>query len=159
MRGMPPRSVLRHRWALVLPVLLALAGPAGAGERVRVTVVTILASQRDREVEPRLRCIAREVRKLYPRLTGFRMSRMCCKSLPVGARDDFDLVAGQVASVTVQKGADKEDRVRLKVAPPLLGEITYDTACGKFLPIVTPFRTADGDRLLIAVRVQPCHGK
>jgi len=156
---MLPRPVLHRRWALAAALLLALAGPAGAGEKVRVTVVTILATEHNEDVEPKLRCIAREVRKKHPRFTGFQMSRMCCKSLDVGARDDFDLVAGQAASVTVLKGADKDNRVRLKVGPPSMGAITYDTACGKFLPIVTPFRTRDGDRLLIAVRVQPCHGK
>ena len=156
---MPPRPVLHRGWAFAAALLLALAGPAGAGEKVRVTVVTILATEHNEDVDPKLRRIAREVRKKHPRLTGFQMSRMCWKSLEVGARDDFDLVAGQVASVMVRRGADKDNRVRLKVAPPLMSKITYDTACGKFLPIVTPFTTGDGDRLLIAVRVQPCRGK
>ena len=54
--------------------------------------------------------------------------------------------------------ADKMERVRLKVCPPLMGPITYSTPCGKFLPIVTPFRTKNKDLLIIAIRVQPCNG-
>ena len=35
-----------------------------------------------------------------------------------------------------------------------MGEITYDTCCGKFLPIITPFRTKDKELLIIAVCVR-----
>ena len=37
----------------------------------------------------------------------------------------------------IKEAADKTDRVRLKVGPPLMSEITYSTPCGKFLPILT----------------------
>ena len=56
-----------------------------------------------------------------------------------------------------KQAADEKNRVQVKVAPPQMGEITYDTCCGKFLPLVTPVRTANKDLLIIAVRVQPCH--
>ena len=61
--------------------------------------------------------------------------------------------------MTIKEAGDKMDRVRLKVTPPLMGEICYSTPCGKFLPILTPFRTRNGDHLLVAIRVQPCSGK
>ena len=47
----------------------------------------------------------------------------------------------------------------MKIEPPLLGEITYETCCGKFLPVITRYRTKDNQLLIIAVRVQMCEGK
>jgi hypothetical protein len=153
--------------ALGTLVLLVLpAGPAGVGalcdgvkkQEVRVTVLTILATECDDKVDRCVECIAREVRKKYPRLKGFHRGPMTRKPVVVGQKDTFDLVAGQVAVVTVRHGADDNNRVELKVAPPQMGEITYETCCGKFFPIVTHFRTNRNDLLIIAVRVQPCHG-
>ena len=99
------------------------------------------------------------MRKKHPRLTGFHLSRVSCKSLEVGVRDKVDLVAGQTAQVTVRRAADRNNRVQLTVAPPLMGEITYDTCCGKFFPVVTPYETKKKDRLIIAVMVTPCKDK
>ncbi len=144
--------------------VLAL-GPAGCGDgveekgKVRVCVAVILATENDAKVDKQLTHIAREVRKMHPKLTGFHFEKVCCKSLAIGEKDSFELLDDQSAAVTVQRGADKNDTVRLKVRPPKMGEITYSTACGKFLPIVTPYRTKSNDWLIIAVRVQPCHGK
>ena len=47
----------------------------------------------------------------------------------------------------------------LCVGPPSMGEITYSTPCGKFLPIFTPILTRKGEKVIIAVRVQPCQKK
>lgn len=127
--------------------------------KVRVSVLVILASEKDTRVDRKLECIAREVRKMHPRFKGFRMANLSCKSVAVGAADLFELVEKEQASITVQRAADKMDRVRLKVSPPMMGEITYSTPCGKFLPILTPLRTKNNDQVLIAVRVQPCNGK
>jgi hypothetical protein len=149
----------------VLLVLLLLGGAVSACDpdtpprKVRVSVLIILASEKDGKVPHKLACIAREVRKTNPKLKGFRMGKLSCRSLTVGKCEKFDLVEGQKACVTIQRAADNMDRVRLKVGPPAMGEITYSTPCGKFLPILTPFRTKDGDVVLVAIRVQPCHGK
>jgi hypothetical protein len=148
--------------ALALPALLVPAGCTADAEekgKVRVCVVVILATEGDNKVDKRLEQIAGEVRKMHPKLTGFRFEKVCCKSLAIGEKDQFELLDDQAAAVTVQRGADKNDKVRLKVRPPRMGEITYSTACGKFLPIVTPYRNKANDLLIIAVRVQPCHGK
>jgi hypothetical protein len=155
------------RGALPLALLAALlpsGGPAAAPcaddpDKVKVSVVTILATDKDSKVDPKLADLAREVQKVEPKLTGFRLANSTCKSLAVGDKDDFDLVADQTAAVTVEHGADKDDRVQLKVTPPMMGAITYETACGKFLPVVTSYRTKSGDVLIIAVCVQPCNGK
>jgi hypothetical protein len=146
-------------WALTLLGPAACAADEEEKGKVRVCVVVILATESDTKVDKPLANIAREVRKMYPKLTGFRFEKVCCKSLAIGEKDSFELIDDQTAAVTVQRGADRNDTVRLKVRPPKMGEITYSTACGKFLPIVTPYRNKANDRLLIAVRVQPCHGK
>lgn len=126
---------------------------------VRISVVVILASEKDTVVDKKLTAIAQEVRKTYPELKGFRLAKMACKSLEVGKKDTFELIEGQETNITIQKAADKMDRVRLKVGPPAMGEVTYSTPCGKFLPILTPFQTKKGEQLLLAIRVQPCSGK
>jgi hypothetical protein len=140
------------------PLVLA-CGPEKKGKRVRVTVIIILASETDTRVDRKLECIAREVRKMDPKLKGFRMHNLSWKSLPLGKPDTFALVEGQSASITVQKARDKMDRIQLAVGPPMMGEITYSTPCGKFLPIFTPVRTKKGEQVFIAVRVQPCSKK
>jgi hypothetical protein len=128
-------------------------------KKVRVTVVVILASETSTEVDKRLADIAREVRRTNPKLTGFKYADMAWKSLAVGTKDKFKLIADQEVEVTVRKGSDPKDKVEIKIAPPSMGEITYSTPCGKFLPIITKFRTKKNDLLIIAVRVQPCKGK
>ncbi len=139
-------------------LLLGFIAPARAGEPVKVSVLSILATDRNSTVDKKLEGIAREVQKLDPKLTGFKLAKMTCKSLPVGGREPFELAANQIATVTVERGADDDNRVQLKVSPPLLGEITYTTTCGKFLPILTRYRTKDRELLILAVRVQPCTG-
>lgn len=138
---------------------LVLATPAVCADgKVRVSVVAIVATESDDKIDPKLECIAREVRKMYPKFTGFQPAKLSCKSLPVGVADTFELIGDQTVEVTVQRKTDKTDRIQLKVAPPAMGEITYSTPCGKFLPIITPYRTKNNDLLIIAIRVQPCPG-
>jgi hypothetical protein len=127
-------------------------------KRVRVSIVIILASETDTRVDPKLKCIAHEVRKLDPKLKGFRMTKMSWVSLPLGKPDTF-MVEGQPTTITVQKAADKMDRIELAVGPPMMGEITYSTPCGKFLPILTLIQTRKGEKVILAIRVQPCQKK
>jgi hypothetical protein len=128
-------------------------------ETVEVAVIAILASERDNKIDPKLACIAREVRKTHKELTGFQLATTSRKSLTLGARGIFEMIGDQKVAVTVQQGADEKNRVQVKVGPPGMGEITYDTRCGKFLPIVTRFRTKDRELLILAVCVRPCHDK
>jgi hypothetical protein len=144
--------------ACAAPLALA-CGPDKPVKEVRVSVVIILASETDTRVDKKLKCIACEVSKMHPELKGFRLSRLSCKTLPVGKAEKFALIDGQSASIMVEKAPGKMDRVQLTVAPPLMGEITYSTPCGKFLPIDTPVRTKKGEKVIIAVRVQPCKKK
>jgi hypothetical protein len=153
-----------NRWMIALLAGAALLrGTVLAADHspreVKVSVVAILASEEAGKVDPRLEDVARAVRERHPQLKSFRLAKMTCKSVRVGKAEKFDLVADQKAVVTVLKPADKENRNQLKLTPPTGGEITYTIKCDKFFPMVTNYRTAGGEALLIAVRVQPCNGK
>ncbi len=157
---MSPGAVKYIGVGFVVLTLLAAAPAGHAGEEtVQVSVIAILATERDDKIDPKLACIAREVSKTHKKLTGFQLAKLTRKSLAIGTKDTFELVGDQKVAVSVKRGADEKNRVEVKVTPPRMGEITYDTCCGKFLPIVTPFRTTNNDLLIIAVRVQPCHEK
>ena len=159
---MRPTSANRWMIALLASAGLLRGTPLAADDQpannVKVSVVAILASEKDSPADPRLADIAAEVRKRHPQLKGFRLAKMTCKSVPKGTTESFELVADQTASITVMRAADKNNDVQLKVSPPTLGEITYTTKCGKFFPIVTRYQT-NRESLIIAIRVQPCHGK
>jgi hypothetical protein len=146
--------------ALLLLVAL-LSGSAGArcpDEKIKVTLVVILAREDGNEIDPRLKAIAEEVRKLNPNLKSFQLKTMTCKSLQAGEKANFPLIDGKTAQVIVQHAADKDNKVALAITPPDQGEIVYSTVCGKFLPIVTRCQTKGRERLILAVRVQPCQG-
>lgn len=144
-------------------MLVAAAPPkeaACANEKsVDVAVIAILATDRNDKIDPKLACIAKQVSKTHKDLTGFQLATIMRRSLTIGMKSTFEVVGGQKVGVTVEHGANEKDRVQVKVAPPGMGEITYDTCCGKFLPIVTEFRTKDKELLIIAVCIRPCHEK
>jgi hypothetical protein len=125
-------------------------------KQVQVTVIAILATEDNDKVDPRLACIATEVQKKEPKLTGFRLAQTSNESVAVGKVTKFMLVDKEVAEVAVRHGANKDNRVSLKIKPPQMGEITYTSTCGKFFPIVTRYHTKDNERLIIAVMVRPC---
>ena len=68
---------------------------------------------------------------------------------------------GEIAGVNGESLAATTDRhrVSLSILAPSMGEIEYQTVCGKFLPIVTRYQTKSKERLILAVRVQPCRGE
>jgi hypothetical protein len=139
--------------------LLLAAVPARAEETVEVTVVAIVATERNTEVNPKLREVAHKIRKSYPKLTGCRLGRTTCRTLTVGTRETFPLIDDQEAAVTVVKSCGKDGKVELTIKPPLVGEFTYTTCCEKYFPIMTRYQTKDKDCLFIAVMVAPCKGK
>lgn len=145
-------------------VVAIAAAPLGAvvaadGDNIRVSVVAILATDKNDKIDPKLECMAKEVQKHDPKLTGFRIGKMTTKSLSIGSKDDFALCGEQCLHVTVEKKGDEEGRIQMKITPPQMGDITYTTTCGKFFPVITPFRNKDGELLIIGVRIQPCDGK
>ena len=130
----------------------------GKVDKVKVTLVVILASEEGDKIDKSLKAIAEEIRKLNPQLTSFRVKTMMMKSLAPEEKASFALVEGKTANVVVKNGADNENRVGVAVKAPNQEEIEYRTVCGKFLPIVTRFQTKSNERLILAIRVTPCMG-
>jgi hypothetical protein len=148
------RSFLVAIFAIAL--LIARAPACGAGDEVKVTVVAVLATSKNKNVDAKCACLAREVQKKEPNLTGFQIKRCTCKELAVGDQFKFPLVDDQVMEVSIQRGKGKDDRIGLTAKPPLGGEIVYDSCCGKFFPLMTRYQTKNGEQLIIAIRVQCC---
>jgi len=128
-------------------------------KKVKVTVVVILASESGSMVDHRLQSIADEIQKREPKLKSFLLASMQTQSLAVEERASFKLVDKKEATIIVKQPADPIDKVVLAVQAPEQGEIVYRSKCGKFLPIVTRYQTADRRRLILAIRVQPCNEK
>jgi len=155
---MRPRFV---RTALVLGLTLAAIAAAAAGgpaqsDDVRVTIAAIMASSQHQTVDPKLRDFAREVQKREPSLSGYKVGQTDSRSLPVGQKESFKVVDDATTDITVLGKDDTGERVRLAVKAPLVGEITYLTCYGKFVPIVTRYLTKnDRERLIVAVMVKP----
>jgi hypothetical protein len=128
-------------------------------EEVRVTVVVVLASERNPMIDPALKCLAEEVQKKRPQLIGFQQGPQISKSCVVGKEEPFELIEGQTAQITVRHGANAKNMVCLKVKSPGVGEIVYASVCGKFFPLVTEYRTKQQETLILAIRIEPCKGK
>lgn len=154
-----------HPGMLLVPIAVALCAAASAraccpwGEEVQVTVVSILATDKNDKVDTKLVDLAKKIQERKPNLTGFKIDTQCCDTIQVGKDKEFMFVEKQKAVVTVRQGADENDLVRLKVQLPCVGEVCYTTCCGKFFPIATCYKTKKGECLIIAVMVKPCKGK
>ncbi|MFO0965662.1 MAG: hypothetical protein U0793_08775 [Gemmataceae bacterium] len=145
-----------------LVIALALVPVHACGPKlpnVKITVVVILATENDGPIDKRLKHIAAEIQKLNPSLKSFELKNMTDKSVPPNEKVTFNLVDMKKALVVVKHGADDGNKVGLAVTAPDQGEIVYSTVCGKFLPIVTRYETKKGERLILAIRVQPCKGE
>lgn len=157
---------MKPRWvvvavSLLLPIAAVPPAPAEGDDKVQVTVLAILASSKNNDIDPKLKTIAEKVRERVKKdegvdLTGFKLARTTRKSLVQNQSMDFPLIADEVVAVVVEHGADDKNRVGLKVKPPQLGEISYTSCCGKFFPIVTSYKNKDDQRLIIAIMVEPC---
>ena len=106
--------------ALRLCAVVVACGPERSPRKVRISVVVILASETDDKVDKKLECIAREAVKLHPKLKGFRLEKLSCKSLPVGKADNFTLVENQETSITVRRRPTRYC-IQLTVGPPMMG--------------------------------------
>jgi len=158
------RLIYSHPGMLLLPLafMLCISGRANAcgdEEEVKVTVVSILATEKNDKIDKKLTDLAKAIQKMRPNLKGFQIDKQCRESLIVGKAHDFEFVDKQKVVVTVRQGANADNQVRLKVKFQCGAEMCYKTCCGKFLPICTCYKTKNGDCLLIAVMVQPCKGK
>jgi hypothetical protein len=158
---MSVRSVLTRFALYALTALLIPVAGARADDEVHVSVVSVLATTKNKKVDERALKLAEEMKKIDPTLTGFSVARMTCKDLSIGKKDCFETVDGQDVCITAEARCEKDNkRVRLKVEAPTLGPITYtSTCCNKFFPVVTRYKTKSGDVLILAIRVNACGNK
>jgi hypothetical protein len=156
-------SLMRPSAALV-PLSVALlfaAGRCAAADppekEVKVTVVVILANANGK-VDERLKCVAAEVQKMHPKLTGFSLGNTTTHPIPLDGSQTFKLVDGQEATIKVNRCKDCPGRFCLEIqSKTLVGEMTYNSVCGKYFPLVTDYKTKDkGDRLIIGFKVESC---
>jgi hypothetical protein len=150
------RSSLVALMAVVIPAVWVWADPPAAGDGIRVTIVAITASNKHDKVDPRLKSLASEVRKQHdPALTGYKLGETVSKPVAVGQKENFKLVDDASADITVLQKDDSNQRIRLAVKAPLVGEITYSTCYDKFFPIITRYETrTDRERLIVAIMVR-----
>jgi hypothetical protein len=156
---MSPHKLTRYALLGLMALVVLAAEPAEPAPEVTVSVLAILATDQNNKVDKRVECIAREVQKIDPKLTGFQVHKMMCQPVALGGKVSIPVIDDQSVTVTVDRPVLKEKGFQLKVEPPTLGEITYETCCGKFLPVITRYQTKDKQLLIIAVRVQACPGK
>jgi hypothetical protein len=132
------------------------AAPPAPEESVKVTVAVILANG-DGKVDGRLKCVAAEVSKMHPRLTGYHLGTTTTHSIPLDGSETFKLVDGQEATVKVKRCKDCPARYCLEIqSKALVGEMAYTSVCGKYFPLVTGYKTKDRDQLIIAFKVESC---
>jgi len=147
-----------------LALAVLLAGRCTAAdppeERVKITVAVILANG-DGKVDDRLKCVASEVHKTHPKLSGFQLGTTTTRPVTLGTAEKFKLADGQEALISVKHCTACPGRFCLEIkSKALVGEMTYSSVCGKYFPLVTGYQTKDhGDQLIIAFKVESCAGK
>ena len=150
------RSSLIALVAVAIPAVWVWADPPAANDAIRVTIVAITASDKHSTVDHRLQNLAHEVRKQHDQaLTGYKLGETVSKPVAVGQKENFKLVDDASADITVLQKDDSNQRIRLAVKAPLVGEITYSTCYDKFFPIITRYKTrTDQERLIVAIMVR-----
>src|SRR5436305_15162520 len=78
-----------------------------AEDPVKVTVVVVLATTENSNVDPKLADLAKEVQKRDPKLTGFRVAATEVKSIPVGESAAFSMVEKQELKVKVERAGTR----------------------------------------------------
>ena len=159
LEGLTMRFLTLSFYVVTLVLLIRLTAQVAAcpSEKVKVTLVVILATEEGDFVDKRLKLIAKEIQEKNPNFKSFKLKTMTNKSLSADEKAQFALVDEKSAQIVVKHGADKNNRVSLAVTAPDQGEIVYRTVCGKFLPIVTRYQTKSKERLILAIHVQPCN--
>lgn len=121
-----------------------------------MTIITVMATDKSADVDPKLKDLAREVRNREPTLTGYRLGKTGHRDINVGQKEAIRLFDDKDYSTDVKLLAknDSRKRVTIEIKPPLVGAISYETCYDKFFPIVTR-AVVDGERLIIAIMVKP----
>src|SRR5688572_15539874 len=90
--------------AFVLLVSSALAACPSHDEKdpIKITLVVILAGEDGDTVDPRLKAIADEVRKLHPNLTSFKLKHMQSKSVKPNEKVALPCVEKKVVDMVIK---------------------------------------------------------
>jgi hypothetical protein len=143
----------------ICPLLLCyglMGDPSPPQTPVRVTIVVVLADNQPGGVDPLLEELAREIRKREPQLRRFRIHAIEAQSILPARQGVFTLVDKQQAVIRVEAYPDEKGRARLTLTAPGIDQLTYSCVCDKYFPVVTNYRTAQGERLIVAIMAKPC---
>ncbi len=151
----------RRNWLLwillsfvsALTLMISIRAGEPQEGKVRVTVVSILATTQNDKIDDKAKEIAREVQKKMPELTGFTIATTTGRTMVLGTKEDFTVVDKNEVTVEARTCKDNAARYCLQVKAPTLESLTYTCACSKYFPIVTGYETKKGERLIIAVMV------
>jgi hypothetical protein len=149
-------------WGVAAMIVVAspwLGAAHADDDKIEVTVLSILASDKNDKIDERLQEVAKEIQKKEPTLVGFRVERVTKKSIKVGDKASFMLADEKEVVVILSERDPKDGRVTVTIKPPTVGDITYSCCCGKFFPVITRHLTKENERLIVAVMVKPCHKK
>jgi hypothetical protein len=111
--------------------------------KVKVTVVAIMASDRCKCIDPRLKEIAAELQSINKRLTGFSVASITEQSLLANEKGKFACLSDACVEVVIQQCVDKNGVVCLGVKAPLQNELVYKSVCGKFFLLVTRYQAPE----------------
>jgi hypothetical protein len=128
-------------------------------EEIKITIVSIYATDQDTEICPKLAEFAKEVQKSEPTLTGFKIGHTKKLSVKVGGSETCTVADGVKVQVTAAAERDEAGRARLTIQPPKMGEIDYACTCGKYFPIMTKHVTDKKQHLILAVMCEHCSAK
>jgi len=127
---------------------------------VKITLAIVLASEKGDKVDKNLKLLAAEIQKTHPHLKSFILKTQEMRSIKPNEKTSMLCVDDQMVEMIVKHGADKDNRVSLSIKPPTMSTFEYQSVCGKFLPIVTNYKTKKkGDTLILAIMLEPCQGK
>ena len=127
-----------------------------AEEKIKVTVIAILASTEHEKIDKRLTELAPELKKKNAKWTGFEVERTSSESIKVGDKSTFKLVDDIKVVVEIKERDQTTGCISLVVKPDTLGEVSYTCCCGKYVPVITRYDTKNKERLVIAIMVKQC---
>ncbi len=152
-------------WRCFAAILLgtalgSTAAPVRADDdEVKVTIVAVVASSRNKKIDPRLVALAPELKKKDSTWTGFRVERIACQSIQIGGRVTVEIMDDYKVVIEVKERDPNTGCVSLRVKPDRMGALTYKCCCGKFFPFLTPHETKDKDCLVVAIMSKSCKKK
>jgi hypothetical protein len=152
-------TIIQQFILLVLIPTHAPCPPAGKDDPIKVVVLVILGTDKNNNVNERLKEIAPELKKNDETLTGFELKTTLRHSIKMGESKLIDLIGNTNMKVTINEKTDDAGHVTVTIKLPKLDEITYGCTCGMYFPILTNCYTADNKRIIIAVMAKPCKKK